>query len=170
MSNTSLGYCGNVEIRTKTKNTRCRNSGTRNLFRLLTSFLAGDKVETNNHLPAYIALYNRNSADVLSEPETNNNHDYRLLIDEYIPLIAQSFAPTDSDNLVERQYRTQFEAVVDYKCVVDVAATDITLALVSNNQEHILAAVDFPVDDYNVIRAGGLATIFWNLTFENISD
>lgn len=172
MSNTSLGYCGNVEIKTKTKRARCHNNGTKNLFRLLTSFLAGDDVDTNNHLPAYIALYNRPLSAVLTEPETNEHQDRKLLVDGYIPLIAQSFAANESST---GQYCTQFEGVIDYKCVRDIDPDAVTLALVSNDQKHILAAVNFneedeKIDVYKVIKEGGLATIFWNLTFENIKE
>lgn len=170
MKDTSLGYCGSVEIKTKTRSSRIHNNGTKHLFRLLTSFLAGDDVKTSTQLPAYIAMYNKSIDDFESDTEgdykTSNNTIYSLIVGHYIPITtAQAFTTAESN----AAYGTKFEGVIDYKSVTDVNdVSNITLALVSGNQENILAVVPFDTDAYNVIKEGGLATIFWNLTFENI--
>lgn len=166
--NTNIEYRGEVTFSTLTRTQRRNNDGTRNLFRLLTKMLAGEVVDSKTLLPRYVALYSGTVSDITSNPTTSSHSS--LLGAGYLSVLGQSVVPTMVGE--DTFYRTRFQVVIDTTAInsPESIPTNVSLALVAGNKEDILAVVDFPMNDYQVVCNGGLATITWELQIANKGD
>ena len=59
------------------KHYKLKNHGSSHLFRLLTTFLVGEDYD-ENHLPRYLALYNCNPSDLLTDTGSYTERGKRI--------------------------------------------------------------------------------------------
>ena len=159
MQTTGLTYSGSLIVTYKNKKFITHNNGTKNLFHLLTKVLCNEEYSRKD-LPNYFYLLSSSVNDVLNKPNTN---DHTNILRFGIEISKQS----KIDN--EGKYTVEFlgsltsgnllNTVTEYK--------NLTLALVSANQQSILAAVEFSIESFNIVKSGGQAQLKWVMTIEN---
>lgn len=163
MSNTEIVYSGKVLMKYENKQIEKRNSGSCNLFRLISCFLSKSSYSMNS-LPAYFNLYTDSKDTLLSNSTTSSRTSVlRNFID------VSSEAKTDTKYT---KFTTEYIGTLTSGNLVDtnVSYSHLTLCLISADKNEILAAVDFPVESYNVVRNGGQVQLKWIMEFKNKSS
>ena len=170
----NLEYHGHVEIRINKKHYKLKNHGSSHLFRLLTTFLVGEDYD-ENHLPKYLALYNCNPSDLLTDTGSYTE-DYKS--DELHKLLINivSKETTNTPN-----FSVIFNSIIEPSHVnlakIVNSARGFSLALVggvsneSGNEKHpILAVVPFEEEYWNNLQNASSAVVQWTLTITNSQE
>ncbi len=173
----NLIYNGNVEI-TLDHTKRYRNKGTIHLFRLFASLMAGDEYKPTV-FPYYIMLYDTSPNTILTTPNTTT-HQSKAVLNRKVILHRYTTEQQDDldtiysavfDTSITREYLNNY--VAKYEDPGQRPSADnfiLTLALISQEGDSILAAVPFSKDEYDHIVAGGSAIIKWSMSLTNGGD
>lgn len=138
-----------------------KNTGTINLFKLLSRVLCKEEIDTRS-LPTYVMLYNQPYTDVTEKPYTSSFTTSQLLRNF---MDIRSNYSSSEDNC----YKSNFVTTIYCSDLTNTSQTynNLTLALISSDKKSILAAVTFSPEVYNTVRSGGQANIKWVLTISN---
>lgn len=160
MRQTNLIYTGKLITTTKTKRQLTYNSGTINLFKLFSRILCIEEFNGDD-LPCYLMLYSDVPSMILGKPTVMDQRG-REILREYVPI--NSYVSETNNN-----FQSNFVSSVDSTYVRDKSKVyrDLTLALVDQKKQNILAVVEFDVDVYNTVRNGGQAGLHWILEVSN---
>lgn len=161
----NLIYEGNVEVTVKYKSYKKKNHGTKHLFRLFTSMITGEIVSSSSY-PYYLHLISSPLNEVIDKPEITNHVNSALL--KFYPQVHRY------SNNIANKYNAIFDATILSEHLRNNMATPaeggITLALVSQNENTILAAVTFNNEYYNALTQGHSAVIRWTMTIRNSEE
>lgn len=155
-----LGYSGELTIIHNDSKFIAHNNGTRHLFQLLTSILSGNDFSMKN-LPAKFDLVNKSVSQVLTDGTINPNDSVltsRLIITKNMTI--------DSD----QNPHLEITSVLSSGNISNTSTSitgNLTLVLLPNDGDTVLAAVDYNVNSYNQLQRGGQAQLIWTLTIEN---
>lgn len=155
-----LGYSGVLTIIHNNNKFISHNNGTRHLFQLLTSILSGNSFSMKN-LPAKFDLVNKAVSQVLTDGTINPNDSVltsRLIITKNMTI--------DSD----QNPHLEITSVLSSGNISNTSTAitgNLTLVLLPNDGNTVLAAVDYNINSYNQLLRGGQAQLIWTLTIEN---
>lgn len=155
-----LGYSGELTIIHNDNKFIAHNNGTIHLFQLLTSILSGNDFSMKN-LPAKFDLVNKAVSQVLTDGTINPNDSVltsRLIITKNMTL--------DSD----QNPHLEITSVLSSGNISNTSTAitgNLTLVLLPNDGNTVLAAVDYNINSYNQLLRGGQAQLIWTLTIEN---
>ena len=158
MQTTGLTYSGSVIVTYKNKKFITHNNGTKNLFHLLTKVLCNEEYSRKD-LPNYFYLLSSSVDAVLATPITS----------EHTNILRFGIEISKQSKIIEGKYTIEFLGSLTSGNLLNTVTTyeHLTLALVSANQQSILAAVEFSIDSFNVVKSGGQAQLKWVMTIEN---
>lgn len=158
MQTTGLTYSGSLIVTYKNKKFITHNNGTKNLFHLLTKVLCNEEYSRKD-LPNYFYLLSSSVEAVLAEPITT----------EHTNILRFGIEISKQSKIIEGKYTIEFLGSLTSGNLLNTVTTyeHLTLALVSANQQSILAAVEFSIDSFNVVKSGGQAQLKWVMTIEN---
>ena len=158
MQTTGLTYSGSLIVTYKNKKFITHNNGTKNLFHLLTKVLCNEEYSRKD-LPNYFYLLSSSVNDVLKNPDTN----------EHTNILRFGIEISKQSKILEGKYTIEFLGSLTSGNLLNTVTdyTNLTLALVSANKQSILAAVEFSIESFNIVKSGGQAQLKWVMTIEN---
>lgn len=162
----NLIYQGDVSITFNHKTVKYKNKGTFHLFRLFSYMLYNGQTDVGS-LPAGIMIYEADSEEILNTPYCIN-HKSKELLTTYV--LTHKYTTESTENN-ERRFHTVFDATVAPEYLIKKPQTQkLTLALISADEEDILAAIPFNLEYINYLIQGSSAIINWTLTLKNSNE
>lgn len=155
-----LGYSGELTIIHQNNKFFAHNNGTRHLFQLLTSILSGNSFSMKN-LPAKFDLVNKSVSQVLADGRISSSDSVltsRLIVTKNITLDQELNPHLEISSVLSSGNISNTSIPV---------TGNLTLVLLPNDGDTVLAAVDYNINSYNQLLRGGQAQLIWTLTIEN---
>jgi hypothetical protein len=172
----NLIYNGNVEI-TINHSSRRHNKGSSNLFKLFASLMCGDEYSVSP-LPYFIMLYDTDVDSVLRNPSPHAHTEYaalnrKVVLHRYFSdqgIAEDRIYSAIFDTSITREYLSNYVVTCNKENQSIEGKPVLTLALISQDGNSILAAVPFLKEEYDHIVAGGSAIIKWSMSLSNGGD
>lgn len=168
-NSTSIGYRGEVVIKTPIFDYYSHNNGTNELFKLLNRFMAKQSVSVGE-LPGYLTMYNMSSSIILSESENAKSslHESKEIFSAKVPAIANIVESEDGSQYLEYTSPLASNNLKPGSQGLDLNST-VCLSLISSDKTRILAATDIVNGGQlvNSLQQGMTAVVKWKLSFEN---
>lgn len=155
-----LGYSGELTIIHKDNKFTAHNNGTRHLFQLLTYMLAGNNFSFKN-LPAKFDLVKKSVSQVLKDGTVTSSDSVltsRLIVTKNTTLDDELNPHLEISSVLSSGNISNTSTAI---------TGNLTLVLLPNDGNTVLAAVDYDINSYNQLLRGGQAQLIWTLTIEN---
>lgn len=165
-NSTSIGYRGEVVIKTPIFDYYSHNNGTNELFKLLNRFMARQSVSVGE-LPGYLTMYNISSSEILPNPD-NSKVESREIFSAKVPTIANIVEVDGGSQYLEYTSPLASNNLKPGSLYLEAEST-VCLALISSDKRRILAATDIVNGGQlvNSLQQGMTAVVKWKLSFEN---
>lgn len=165
-NSTSIGYRGEVVIKTPIFDYYSHNNGTNELFKLLNRFMARQSVSVGE-LPGYLTMYNMLSSEILPNPD-NAKVESKEIFSAKVPAIANIVEGEDDSQYLEYTSPLASNNLKPGNLGLETEST-VCLALISSDKMRILAVTDIVNGGQlvNSLQQGMTAVVKWKLSFEN---
>lgn len=164
MPKTTINYSGRVTVQTADRKVKRHNSGTVNLFYLISGLL-GRTMVTQEKLPSYLMIYDYSDKKTLLSTPWATKHTTFAVLPTYVPIVG-SIVQDDDKN-----YGVRFECLIEPEHTKSMNASNVSkkvcVALVGGDKDSIVAVA--MIDGFDGVIASltnrNSVKISWDMNF-----